>query len=176
MAHGSPAADLAPPLLALDASVLLASGSSRRTMTLGDYLAPRAKRNGVDALLVEIQFRKSFGTRCGWSFQKLGRTTVDISLVSAAAGLQIDRQGKVKWVRIALGAAAPAAMRAGETEKLIAGRVLDRSLLEEAGQSVQREVAPISDHRASAGYRREMSGVLVRRALEECAAQAGWTL
>jgi probable selenate reductase FAD-binding subunit len=177
MAHGSPAADLAPPLLALDAAVVLASARSRQKLGIGHYLAMQAQRKGANSLLVEIQIpQKPSGAHRGWSFQKLGRTAVDISLVSVAAGLELDAHGKLKWARIALGAVAPMAIRAAETEKLITGRILDRNLLEEAGTAVKREVSPISDHRASADYRREMSGVLLRRALEECAAESRWTL
>jgi len=174
MAHGSPAADLAPPLVALDAVMVVVSPAGRQRIGVGDYLA---KTKAPNALLAEIRIPDGpSGKRCGWSFQKLGRTAVDISLVSAAAGLEVDARGKVKWARIALGAVAPMAMRADETEKLITGRILDRGLLDEAGLAVRREIGPISDQRASADYRREMSGVLVRRALQECASQSGWPL
>ncbi len=175
MAHGSPAADLAAPLLALDASVVLAStNGNRRKICIAKYLtAPR----DTSAIVTELQIPEPPGKgRCGWSYQKLGRTAVDISLVNVAAGLQVDARGKVKWARIALGAVAPVPLRASQSEALLTGRVVDRGALREEEASVQREVSPISDQRASAEYRREMSGVLTRRALEECAASAGWKL
>ena len=178
MANGSPAADLAAPLLALDASVVLAfANGSRRRLRIGEYLA--APRNGdrSKAILTELQIPDPpGGRRCGWSYQKLGRTAVDIALVSVAAGLELDKSGKVQWARLALAAVAPAPMRAASLEEFLTGRVPDRALLEEAGARIAQEVSPISDQRAPAGYRREMSAVLTRRALEECAAQAGWTL
>ncbi len=177
MANGSPAADLATPLLVLDATAVVADQRGRRKMTLADYLA--AVRNGAmrKALLIEVAFPDPpRGGRCGWSFQKFGRTALDISVVNAAAGLQLDSRGCVKWARIALGAVAPAPVRMPAAEAAMAGRPLDRDLLAEVGGIVMRSVDPISDVRGPAEYRREISGVLAARALEACAAQAGCLL
>ena len=90
--------------------------------------------------------------------------------MNAAAGLQLDSKGHAKWARIALGAVAPTPIRAVNAEKLLVGRKVDQSTLAEVCDEVAREVRPISDVRASAEYRRETVRVLVRRALEECAA------
>jgi carbon-monoxide dehydrogenase medium subunit len=177
MANGSPAADLATPLLALDASAVVAAASGRRKMPLADYLAVARSREMRNALLVEVTFPDPPPPpRCGWSFQKFGRTAVDISVVNVAAGLQLDARRRVKWARIALGAVAPAPRRMPAAEELMAGRVFNHELLAEVCESVMREVHPIRDVRASVEYRRELSRVLTGRALEECAAQAGCTL
>ncbi len=178
MAQGSPAADLAGPLLALDASVVLAfPNGSRRKIGIADYLAAPRTGGGTKALVIELRIpAPPAGSRCGWCFRKLGRTALDISLLNVTAGLQVDSRGKVKWARIALGAVAPAPLRVSAAENLMNGRMLDGGLLDEAAACVRQEVTPIPDQRASAAYRREMSGVLVRRALEECAAGARWPL
>ena len=174
MANGSPAADLAAPLLALDASAVIADSQGRSKMPLADYLAAARSRALAKSLLVEVTFEEPpSGSRCGWSFQKFGRTEIDISIVNVAAGLQLDPRGRVKWVRIALGAVAPAPMRMDATEALMKGRAFDRVLLTEACESVMRDVRPIGDQRASADYRRELSRVLTGRALEECSAPGG---
>ena len=171
MANGSPAADLATPLLALDATVTVAGARGRRKVPLATYKAAARE------LLVEIGFldppRRA---RCGWSFQKLGRTALDISIVNVAAGLQLDARGRVKWARIALGAVAPAAMRMTEIEDAMAGRPLDSVLIGEVSKAVMGAVNPIGDVRAPAEYRREITRVLTVRALEECASHAGVTL
>jgi carbon-monoxide dehydrogenase medium subunit len=73
-------------------------------------------------------------------------------------------------VRIALGSVAPTPIRAVNAEKLLVGRKVDESALAEVCEEAAREARPITDVRASAEYRREMCRVLVRRALEECAA------
>src|SRR5208337_4641191 len=116
------------------------------------------------------------GGRLGWSFQKLGRTATDISLVNVVAGLQIDARGRIKWARLALGAVGPTPLRARKAEELLRGNTMSQDLLARVGATVMQEVNPISDSRASSEYRREMSAVLSRRALRECAAQAGCKL
>jgi carbon-monoxide dehydrogenase medium subunit len=177
MANGSPAADMATPLLVLDAAVVLADARSRRKVPLAEYLVGARAGKYAKALLVEIVVPDPpRGKGCRWSFQKLGRTAVDISLVNVSAGLQLDARGRVKWARIALGSVSPAPMRAPGAERRMEGRILDQALLAEIGAEVAREVRPISDARASAEYRRELCSVMTRRALEECAAPAGCSL
>jgi carbon-monoxide dehydrogenase medium subunit len=177
LAHGSAAADLVTPLLALDAFVVLANEHGRHKMQLAAYVA-RWRENGFHrSLLVEVGVSEPpHGARCGWSFQKFGRTEIDISLVNAAAGLQLDAHGRVKWARLALGAVADTPFRAGSVEALMTGRGLDQALLAEAGEEVIRQAKPISDLRASAEFRRELSRVLAGRAFEECAERAGHPL
>ena len=93
-----------------------------------------------------------------------------------AAGIGVDGEGRVLWARIALGAVAPTPIRVPAAEQALIGCKLDQSAIEAAAASVESEVRPIDDVRAPAGYRRHLSGVLVRRALGECAAQLGCTL
>ena len=177
MAHGSPAADMATPLLVLDAAVVMADSNGRRKLPLAEYLEAAHTNRHAKSLLVEVVIPDPpRGKGCQWSFQKLGRTAVDISLVNVSAGLQLDSRGRVKWARIALGSVAPVPMRATGAEQRMAGRILDQALLAEIGAEVAREVHPISDARASAEYRREICSVLTRRALEECSAPAGCSL
>jgi CO/xanthine dehydrogenase FAD-binding subunit len=177
MANGSPAADMATPLLVLDAAVVMADAKGRRKLPLAEYLGNARSLRHSRSLVVEIVIPDPpHGKGCRWSFQKLGRTAVDISLVNVSAGLHLDSRGRVKWVRIALGAVAPAPMRAPGAEQRMTGRILDQALLAEIGAEVAREVSPISDARASAEYRREICSVLTRRALEECSAPAGCSL
>jgi len=181
MANGSPAADLATPLLALDAEASVESRTSgrivRRKMPLGKYLGEARSRGMRNSLLVGISFHNPpAGARCGWSFQKLGRTAIDISLVNAAAGLGLDVRGRVRWARLALGAVAPAPLRMAAIEAATVGRTFGRSLIDEVCEVVRAAVQPIDDQRASADYRRHIAGVLTKRALEECAEPVGCCL
>jgi carbon-monoxide dehydrogenase medium subunit len=177
LANASPAADTAVVLLALDAQVVVASSRRKRNIALTEFYSGPHRTVLSGELLEEVVIPAlPRGGRLGWSFQKLGRTETDISLVNVAAGLQIDARGRMKWARIALGAVGPIPLRARNAEVLLLGNALGEDLLAQAVVAVMREVNPISDGRASAEYRREMSGVLARRALRECAAQAGCKL
>lgn len=173
LANASPAADTAPPLLALEAVVVMAGPRGRRRVPLPEFFAGPGRTVLNGALLVEILIPAApRRARAGWSFQKLGRVESDISVVNVAAGLGLDRGRRCEWARIALGAVAPTPMRARKAEGLLVGQVLTPDLIERAGDAVMLEVRPITDVRASAEYRREMSRVLVQRALRECAEQA----
>ena len=94
LANASPAADTAAVLLALDAQVVVASSRRKRKIALAEfYSGPhRTVLNGELLEEVVIPALPS-GGRLGWSFQKLGRTETDISLVNVAAGLQADARG-----------------------------------------------------------------------------------
>ncbi len=177
LANASPAADTASVLLALDAEVVVASSKRKRTIELTEFYAGPHRTVLDGELLVEVVIPTlPRGGRMGWSFQKLGRSETDISLVNVAAGIQADAHGRIKWARIALGAVGPTPLRGRKAEELLLGNTLSEDLLTRVGAAVAKEVSPISDARASAEYRREMSAVLTRRALRECAAQAGCKL
>jgi len=177
LANASPAADMATPLLVLGASAVVADARGRHKLALAEYLAGASDGRFSEAILVELVFPSPPGGKhSGWSFQKLGRTAVDIALVSVAAGLHLDSKGRVQQARVALGAVAPAALRIAAAERCLEGRLPGSALIAEAAAEVGRAVQPISDIRASAEYRREMSAVLTTRALRECLTAAGGSL
>ncbi len=177
LANASPACDLAPPLLALDASVVLAGRGGRRTLPLWRFFrgAHRTALNG--GLLVEVVVpAPPKASRAAWSYQKLGRVQSDIAVVNAAAGVALDARGYCIWARIALGAVAPTPLRARRAEELLVGRQLDRAVIEAAAERAAADAKPVSDVRGTAEYRRAMCRVLVSRALEECGQRAGHEL
>jgi carbon-monoxide dehydrogenase medium subunit len=105
-------------------------------------------------------------------FMKLARSKSDIAQVNVAVSLRRDGE-RATDVRIALGAVAPVHMRAESAEALVEGKPLDSGVLHAVEQAVSEEVRPITDWRASADYRRRMSGILARRALLRAFALTG---
>jgi CO/xanthine dehydrogenase FAD-binding subunit len=177
LASASPAADTATPLLALDASAVLVSSRGRRTVPLSEFFRGPNRTILNGALLVEILIPwPPRGGRTAWSFQKLGRTESDISVMNSAAGLQVDRTGKCIWARVAFGAVVPTPLRARKAEAALIGRPLTKESMEAACHAVLRGIQPFTDLRASVEYHREMSAVLTRRALRECAERVGCPL
>ncbi len=175
LANASPAADLATPLLALDAELILRQMRSQRRLAIVDFF--RAPHQTVldRSLLAEIAI-PAHRPRSAWGFQRFARTEVDVAIVNVAAGIRLDRQARCAWARVALGAVAPRPMRALKAEAALAGQVLDAYVIERAAEIAASEVQPITDVRASADYRRELSRVLVRRALRQCAKHLGCAL
>ncbi|HZH82444.1 MAG TPA: hypothetical protein VFD87_04810, partial [Phototrophicaceae bacterium] len=98
----------------------------------------------------------------------LPRTADDYATVSAAAVLSLDKSNKmIADVRIALGSVGVTPIRATAAEAVLRGQPLKAEAFAEAGEKAKEAVDPISDFRGSAGYKKDMAAVFVRRALEQ---------
>ncbi|MGD0973612.1 MAG: xanthine dehydrogenase family protein subunit M [Candidatus Korobacteraceae bacterium] len=160
-----PSLDGAPSLLVLGATLRLQTQGSERLIPIEQFfLGPRRTVLQPGEVLTEIvvPLREDFTA----SFLRMGRRkALTLSIVNVAAGLAMDGQ-QVSQARIALGAVAPTPIRAYKAEQLLQGRKMAPELFAEAAAVAATEISPISDLRASADYRRKISVVLVRRALE----------
>ncbi len=166
IADGSPAADTAPALLALDASVELVSITGRRTLPLEQFLVGvRRTERRPDELLSAIRWPVP-ASPCAGRFSKLGLRRADaIAVISAAVLVERDAAGNCGQARIALGAVAPRPIRAHPAEDALRGRPLTADAIALAARLAAETASPISDIRASAAYRRRTVAVLVRRLL-----------
>lgn len=167
LCNASPAADGAPPLLALDARVELASSRGVRMIALQDFLlGNRRTVRGPDEILTAVLVDEVAGARS--CFMKLGaRKQLVISIVMVAALLAIDEAGAITQARIAIGSASAVAQRLHALERKLMGRSadsFDATLVTPDDLSV---LTPIDDIRATAGYRREAAQEIVSRALGE---------
>jgi carbon-monoxide dehydrogenase medium subunit len=171
LANASPAADLAVPLLALDARVLLRSSSGERLVAVEDLMrGPGLTCLEPNEIIVEISFEvpggPDSGSACFSDFVKLGlRDAVAISVASAAI-VATARDGKLSDLRVACGAVAPRPLRMRSVEALVRGQSVTAELLREVEAAASGECDPITDIRATAGYRRHVAGVLVARLVE----------
>ncbi len=165
----SPANDTIPPLWALDASVTLQSGRGRRTLKFEEFfLGVRQTALQPDEMIVDITFPAMQGDQVG-TFLKLGlRRAQAISVVNVAVVLTMLADS-VTQARITLGSVAPTIVRATDAERFLTGKVLIRDVIERAGILAAQTIAPISDIRGSAEYRRYMTETLTRHALEALA-------
>ncbi len=168
LADASPAADTAVALLVLEAKVVAIrdGGRSRQIPIEGFFAGPNQSALEKDEIIREIVFPKP-GSNAGMAYAKLGlRNSMAISVVSAAVLLEIKGQ-RCSRARIGLGAVAPAPIRAYQIEETLAGREITPELIEICSKEVSKEVSPITDIRASAEYRREMSSVLLKRLIQQ---------
>jgi CO/xanthine dehydrogenase FAD-binding subunit len=164
--NASPAADLAPALMAYEASVVLASTGGERVLPLQDFFTgPGHTVMTAEEILTEVRIPWMPDATAA-RFIKLGqRRSMAISIVNLAARLTLAGDRKIAAARIALGAVAPTPVRALAAETVLIGKELSADLLGQAARQASQEISPISDVRASSDYRRRMTGVLVRRAL-----------
>lgn len=170
LCNASPAADSAPPLLVLGASVKLIGARGERKVPLENFFLGPGKTVMDREMLTEIQVPAAPAQGRG-VFYKLGLRAApeDIALVSVALFGVPDAGGK-NWqdLRIALGALAPTAVRALHAEESLRGQPIGRKSAEDASRlAAEKDSNPISDIRASAKYRRAMVELLVKRALEQ---------
>lgn len=165
----APSADMAPPLLVLNAEARVVGKRGERRLPLESFfLGPGETRLAKDEILTEILVPPPLPGSAG-CYLKLGRRKcVDLALVGVAVLLTMHPQSKVcERARIALGAVSPTPIRAKEAEKLLEGKLLDEQLIRQAGECARGECSPITDIRSSAEYRREMVQVLVERAIKK---------
>ena len=162
--NAAPSADLAPPLLVLGAEVRLASQSGERKMPLESFfLGPGSTARLPTELLVDIRVPPPDGTAL--YLKHAPRAYMDIAVVGVAVGVG-KRDGNGRSVRIALGAVAPVPMLAHRAAQVVESGSFRQGEFGRAAQVAGEECSPIDDVRASAGYRRRIVEVLVRRGLE----------
>jgi len=167
LCNASPCADLALPLLALDAQLVIKGPEKDRQVPIQDfYLGANLSAVDSNEILLEICIpfcEKKSAT----SFLKLGRqqTAIDMALVNVATFLTMEGQC-CDTVRIALGSVCSVPFRAKKAESILAGKFPDKETLQRAAEAAAEAAAPIDDIRATAAYRKKMVVVLVRQALE----------
>lgn len=169
--RASPAADLAPPLLALDANVIVNSAKGKRTISIENFfLNPGENALKPYEILTEFSI-PALPPHTGTSFMKLGRTAEDLAKINAAVTITVS--GNVcKYARIALGSVAPTPMRARKAEEALVGNKLDDGVIEDAAKQAAYETKPVSDTRSTAAYRKEVSRIITRRMIRTAVERA----
>ena len=162
-----PGGDVAVALLALDASVTLASTRGERVLPLADFLTGfMSTELAADELLVEIGVPiRSEPT----AYLKLGRKHANTPAVVTVAARVEWRGDRVADARIALGAVGPHPVRAREAEQGLVGTRLDADAIATAAVAATQGCEPFTDGIATDWYRRRMVGLVVGRALEQLA-------
>jgi len=170
LAYASPAADSAPPLLVLDATVELSSESGVRRVPLADFFTGvRQTVRQPEELLTAVRWPVP-APRSAAAFHKLALRKADaISVLSVAVMVACDESGHCTEARIALGAAAPTPIRAQNAEDVLRGERLTADVIAQAGQLAAETTCCIDDIRGSAAYRKRVTAALVRRLLTQVA-------
>ena len=174
---GSPANDTITPLMALGASVRLATVRGERVVPLAEFFTGvRRTVMAPDEMLVDISIPAMKSNQRGM-FIKLGlRRAQAISVVNTAVILTLEngskgsgQPGGVLGAAITLGSVAPTIIHAEAAEALLSGGKLDGATITQAAELAMQAARPIDDIRGSAAYRREMVRVCVSRSLHALA-------
>jgi len=172
LAHADPNQDPPPTLIALGATVKAISANGSRVIPLDEFFTDYYETVlNPDEIITEV-FVPKLPPNSGSAYLKfLPRTADDYATVSAAAVLTLDKSKKtISDVRIALGSVGTTPIRAKDAEALLRGQPVKPEAFREAAEKAKEAVDPVTDFRGSAGYKKEMAGVFVRRALEKALA------
>jgi CO/xanthine dehydrogenase FAD-binding subunit len=172
LANAAPSADMAPPLLALEAECVIAGPRGRRSVPAAEFFqGVRRTVLAPDELLVEIVIPAPGPGSGGTYVRHTPRRELDIAVVGVASQLTV-RDGMCVKARIALAAVAPVPLRATKAEARLEGESVTPELIEEASRLAVESATPISDQRGSADFRRHLVRVLTRRTLTTALARA----
>jgi len=167
----TPASDVAPPLLALGTELKIASLTSERIIPIENFfIGVNQTVLQPDEIVTEVLLPGlSAGT--GGAFAKIARTAADIAKVNVAVTVTVT-DNTCNEVKIALGSVAPIVMRARRAESILKRQKLETNIIAEAAETAAEEAKPIDDVRSTAKYRKEVTGVLVRRVIEKARERA----
>jgi CO/xanthine dehydrogenase FAD-binding subunit len=173
LCNAAPSADMAPPVLALEAEAVIAGPRGERRVPIAEFFAGvRRTVLGPDEILLELVI-PSPGARSGGHYLRhTPRRELDIAVVGVASQLTLS-DGVCAKARIALAAVAPVPLRATAAEQALEGKPVTPEAIERAAELAVGAAKPISDQRGSADYRRHLVRVLTRRTLRAAFERAG---
>ena len=167
--HASPSGDTLPGLLCLGAQLTLVSRRGTRNLDIQNFfLGPGQSALQAGELLVEVVL-PPLPPQAKGVYKKFSlRRAMDLAVVGVAVLAWRDPANKTfEDVRIGLGAVGPAPIRAFDAEQALKKSPIREDVLAQAAGIAAAAAAPISDVRATEGYRREMVRHLVQEALRE---------
>jgi xanthine dehydrogenase iron-sulfur cluster and FAD-binding subunit A len=159
IATASPIGDLAPVLLALDASVQLSHHAGQRLVAIADFFSGYRQTCLADNEVIEaiiIPRASTSAQRLSFSYKIGKRGTDDISIVAAAFTIDLDTNHIIRHARLAYGGVAATPIRALGVEQWLLGQPWHEQTISEAQSRLSESFSPLSDHRASAHYRKRL--------------------
>lgn len=175
LTHNDPAAELPAVAVALGARLTVAGpNEDRRTVDAADFFVSYFTTSlAPNELVTEVWF-PAFEPQTGWSFMEIARRHGDFALAGVAATLTLADDGTIRDARIGLAGVADRPIRSAAAEEALRGQPATRDVFSAAGSAAAGDEAvdPASDIHATADYRRDVTAVLVERALATAARRA----
>lgn len=173
LCQADPSSDLAPAALALDATLNAQSTDGSRGIAARDFFTGPFETSLTEGEIVtSVDVPRPDGIY-GYSYVKMARRAGDYAVVGAAAIVSLAPDGTCQYTRIALCAVGPTAFICDDAGKSLQGTRLTDAELAEAAALAGKAADPASDVHASAAYRKEMTPVVVTRALTQARERTG---
>jgi aerobic carbon-monoxide dehydrogenase medium subunit len=172
LAHADPAAELPAVALILGAELVLRSARAERVVQAQDFfLGYMTTAMEPNELLTEIRI-PALRPKAGWAIEEVARRRGDFAMVGVAIMVELNGNNACRDARIALFGVGEKPERMKRAEQWVRGKALREIQLAAVAQAVSDDLRPLSDVHASAEYRKEVAGVLTRRALESALKRA----
>ncbi|MCP4239322.1 MAG: xanthine dehydrogenase family protein subunit M [bacterium] len=165
LCNASPGADTAQALLVYGASLEVSGTDGQREIALEDFFTGPGATKLQSGELVSAILLPNPPSHARATFRRKARVAMDIATVSVAAYVEIEN-GCITKVRASAGSVAPTPLRLTAVEELLMGQAPSQELLQSIKTLASESVSPITDIRASEGYRRRLTGVLLQRSFE----------
>jgi carbon-monoxide dehydrogenase medium subunit len=168
LAHADPAGDMPAPALALDAEMVIAGPSGRRTVSAAEFFQDLfTTALEENEILVEIRVPKHTGW--GAHYEKFSPVAQAWSIVAVAAAVRVEG-GTIAEAKVALTNMAQVPIRASAVEQALVGREATAEVIRDAAGRAAEGTSPMSDANADEDYRRHLATVLTGRAVLAAAA------
>jgi CO/xanthine dehydrogenase FAD-binding subunit len=164
LVNASPAADMAPSLLVHEAKVRTRRTGGKREIALSSFFTGVKETVLENDELVTDIFVPKMVAHTGGAFMKIGKRSALVISTASAASLITLNHGRNN-VRVALGSVAPTPVRARGVEDFLESHEITQKTIKEASDLVPNDISPITDHRSTAEYRKQVSKVLTKRTL-----------
>lgn len=173
LAHADPLAELPSVAVALDARFVIASSRGRREVGAGEFFVS-ALTNCIepDEMLAEVRL-PMMPANARSAFLEIANRAHGFAVAGVAASIDVDGDGRCTRARLSAMGAGDTTARLASVEALLEGQRLDEALIREAGAAATAAAEPAEDVHASADYRAQVIGTLVRKALRQMLDQPG---
>ena len=174
LCNASPAADSVPALVAVGAQAKITGPKGTRLVPVEDIPQGPGKTSLAKGEFIEALVLGKGAANVGDAYLRfIPRTEMDIAVVGVGVSMTLADDGTVKNARVALGAVGPTVMLAEDAAAAIIGTKLDDAALEALATACSAKASPIDDKRGTVEFRKEIAGVLGRRAARTAFERAG---
>lgn len=167
LCNASPAADSAPALIALGASLVIGSNAGTRELPVEDFfLAPGQNALQPNEILLQVKIPPQPPGSGACFLRFIPRNEMDIAVANAGVFLQLnDDRSRIERARVAIGAVGPTPLLVPAAADALVGQPPSSEAFERAGQAAAAAATPITDMRGSVAQRRHLVRVMTVRAL-----------
>ena len=174
LCNASPAADSVPALVAAGAVARVAGPSGTREVPAIEIPTGPGKTSLAKGEIIEAVVLQKPEARAGDAYLRfIPRTEMDIAVVGVGVNLTLDEGGIVTAARVALGAVGPKVILVNTAAKTLIGSKLEDKAIEALAEACSAASTPIDDKRGTVAFRKQVVGVLARRAAQTAYTRAG---